>query len=171
VKAVGAARRVFIAKYGSRDDINKCRFPTTPEGWVEYREMFLAVEREEGMCSPEWGDPTFDNWRLWVELQSRKSSGGARYVTRDIGLLLPLHCKDGKPDQDGLAKSCRITARTVKRHLERLSALGADFTRIRDWPHPLAQSERTFEAPAALREAARDPGADLGKGRGAPGHG
>jgi hypothetical protein len=73
-----------------------------------------------------------------------------------VSQCLPEHIgEDGKPNIAALAFAAGLSTTTVRKALAALAALGADFTRLRDWPHPLAQSERTFEAPPFIFPAVR----------------
>jgi hypothetical protein len=137
---VGEARRLLNTRYGEQGE----RLPKTPEGWVEFQELFVAVAREEGFCDPDWRDPTFDNWRLWVEYQWRKSPRPVTHGMQRVALCLPKHIgKDGKPNIATLALAANLSTTTVRKALAALTVLGADFTRLRDQPHPT----RTAESP------------------------
>jgi hypothetical protein len=112
------------------------KVPSTPEGWVEWEEQRVAYLRAVGAQGQEWASKEYDNWRFWVVYQFRKRA--IRHTTREVGIWLPDYCGvDGKPDITELAKAAVVSKHTVRTHLKRLAAIGADFSHMRDWPHPL----------------------------------
>ena len=106
----------------------------SPEEWVVDLENRVPEWRAGGHS--DWQNPAFDHWRLWVELQSRKRllKNGPRWTAN----RLPEHIGlDGKPNLTTLANALNASPKTVQRHLGQLTALGADFARLGEWPHPL----------------------------------
>ena len=108
----------------------------TPEEWLEEEERHIAGRRADGEPDPWYEPPEYDNWRLWVGYQRRQRR--LKHTSELLGVWLPKYVgADGKPDVTALAKALRITPVTVHQHLRRLIELGADFSCLRDWPHPL----------------------------------
>jgi hypothetical protein len=110
--------------------------PTTPEGWVELEEREVAENRAAGADDPMWERPEYDNWRLWVIYQDRQKlmPRGTSYIAIEIPRRID---SDGMPDADALATRCALSVRTVRKHLATLEDMGVDFSRLREWPHPL----------------------------------
>jgi hypothetical protein len=116
----------------------KVPLPSTPEEWVKDAEENVARWRAVGENNPAWEPPEYDHWRLWVEYQWRQRR--LKHTARNLAMELPHHVdRDGKLDLTALAAECAVSLKTAQLHLKALAGMGVDFSRLREWPHPLRE--------------------------------
>lgn len=116
----------------------------TPEQEVRIDEQLRDEERASYPDDPVIANqnPIHDNWALWLTYQmAKKLIGDFEY---EVGLeVADFRNADGTPDILGIAKELKVEPNYVEDALFNLVELGAAFSRINDWPHPLTGATRS----------------------------